>query len=198
MKKIIPIVLLFLFSLSPSTFAHSHLASSTPAEGEIITKALEQITLTFDGKVEQGSTFDLLGPNGQPVSIEEITVTDTEIIGTIQNDWVNGNYQVVWSIISADGHQMEGEYSFEVNIAETETPTTDSNEKERMTENGEESEENTNDATNQDVEQNTDTVEDNTTINQTEEGKSSNLIPIIVVVFVLAIIIIFIALRRKK
>ncbi|WP_428911880.1 copper resistance CopC family protein [Niallia sp. Krafla_26] len=198
MKKIILITLLVLFSFAPATFAHSHLESSTPENGEVVTEELREITLTFDGKVEIGSTFELLDPNGQAVSIEEIIVTDTEVIGKIPNDLKNGNYQVLWNIISADGHQMEGEFSFVVNISETETPPADSNDEEPVTENGENSEANSNDETNQGPEQNANTTENDVASDQTENEGSSNLVSVIVVVLVLAIIIIFFVLRRKK
>ncbi len=195
--------MLLLFSFVPLTFAHSHLESSIPADGEVITEDIEKITLTFDGKIEQGSTFELLGPNGQAVSIEELTVNDTEVIGTIANDLENGNYQVVWSIISADGHQMEGEFSFEINVTEAESPSADTNnEEDSVNENGEDGQTNKEENNEQDTEQNATKTEDRTENDvaggEVENEDSSNPVPVIVFGLIVAIIIFFFVLRRMK
>jgi copper resistance protein C len=192
LKKIIVLTLLFLFSFVPAIFAHSHLEVSTPEDGEVITENIDSITLTFDGNVEQGSTIELFGPDGQTVPIEEIIVTDTEVIGKISNELENGNYRVVWSIISADGHQMEGEFSFEINVPETETPVDPNDQENPEVETEKDDKGNQNDEEKQEIDQNEEFG------HQAEDEGSSNLIPIVIVMLILAIMIIFFALRRKK
>ena len=39
------------------------------------------------------------------------------------NPLENGKYKVEWKIIGADGHPINGEFSFSVNMPDTETPT---------------------------------------------------------------------------
>ena len=201
MKKLILITLLLL-SFAPAAFAHSHLENSTPGNGEVVTEELREIVLTFSGEVEQGSTFELLDSNRKAISIEEMSITDTEVIGTIPNGLENGKYILAWNIISADGHQMDGEYSFEVNLAEAETPPANNNNEDGTGNVNGEVDSNQKDVTEQDTEQNTSkTVNDKETAaagDQAENEDSSNLVPILVVVLLLVIVIIFIALRRKK
>ena len=106
-----------------ATFAHSHLEVSTPEDGEVITENIDSITLTFDGNVEQGSTIELFGPDGQTVPIEEIIVTDTEVIGEISNELENGNYTSSMVYHKRRWSSNGGEFSFEINVPETETPS---------------------------------------------------------------------------
>ncbi|WP_077248012.1 copper resistance CopC family protein [Bacillus sp. FJAT-27986] len=192
MKKIILIIaVLLMVSFVPDAFAHSHLESSTPSDGEVISEELREITLIFSGKIEQGSTFKLLDSKEQAVSVENITITDTEITGTIPVSLINGNYVVDWNIISADGHQMEGEFSFEVKIAGTESPLANNDEEEQVSKNVENHEGNQDGLNEQDS-------NENVANDQTENDISSNLVPIIIGVLIVTIIITFIALRRKK
>ena len=201
MKKLILITLIVL-SFAPAACAHSHLESSTPGNGEVVTEELREIVLTFSGELEQGSTFELLDTNRKAVSIENLTITDTKVIGSIPNGLENGKYVVAWNIISADGHQMNGEYPFEVNMVEDKTETPVVNKEEESGDiNGESTKTNQEDVSNQDSEQNsseTANVQEATAENQVENEESSNLISIIVAVLLVVIVIIFIVLRRKK
>lgn len=191
-------MVLLLVSFTPNAFAHSRLESSTPSDGEVISEELREITLTFSGKIEQGSTFKLLDSKEQVVSIENITIKDTEITGTIPVSLINGTYVVDWNIISADGHQMEGEFSFEVKIAETESPLANNDDEEQVSNNVENHEGNQDGLGEQDSNEKENGKEDDVTIDQTENDKSSNLVPILIGVLIVAIVITFISLRRKK
>lgn len=199
MKKLILITLLLSVYFVPSAFAHSHLESSAPADGQVVTEVLREIALTFDGKVEQGSTFELMYSDGKVISIEDSTITDNKVIGTLPDGLGNGTYNVVWSIISADGHQIEGEFSFEVDIAETETPaSTNNNEEEPVNEKMEDSDTNQEDVSEQGSKQKATETENDVAGDQIENKGSSTLVPILAVLLILAMIIIFILLRRKK
>lgn len=198
MKRLILITLLVSVYFVPPAFAHSHLESSAPSDGEVITEELREILLTFNGMIEKGSTFELMNSNGKAISIEDITVTDNGVIGTLPNGLENGKYDVVWKIISSDGHQMEGEYSFVVDIAVTETPSpTNDNEKESVNENMEDSEAN-HDISEQESKQKTSETENDVAGDQTKNEGSSTLVPILAILLILAMIIIFMVLRRKK
>ncbi len=116
MKKIILALFssLFMFSAAGNAFAHTHLESTNPAEGETITEPLTEVTLTFEGKIEQGSTIDLTDANNEAVEFDNISVKDQVMTGTLVNPLENGTYRARWSSISADGHPMEGEFTFTV------------------------------------------------------------------------------------
>lgn len=102
-------------TFSTTAFAHSYLGSSTPADGETVTQPLEEIVLNFDGKIEQGSYFDLQNTAGAAVTVDEFIIGDNTLTGTFTEALQNDDYTVNWSIISADGHPLEGTFSFSVN-----------------------------------------------------------------------------------
>ena len=102
-------------TVSTTAFAHSHLGGSTPADGDIVTAPLEEIVLNFDGKIEQGSYFDLQNATGTSMDVEEFIIGDGKLTGTFTEALPNDEYTVNWSIISADGHPLEGTFSFTMN-----------------------------------------------------------------------------------
>ncbi|QED48009.1 copper resistance CopC family protein [Cytobacillus dafuensis] len=106
---------LLAMSISTSAFAHSHIGGSNPADGEVVTEPLKEIVLEFDGKIEQGSYIDVKTTEGKAIKLQDIIIGDGTLTGTVVEPLPNDEYQVNWSIISADGHPLEGEFSFTVN-----------------------------------------------------------------------------------
>ncbi|TQR20071.1 copper resistance CopC family protein [Psychrobacillus vulpis] len=177
MKKIILIAFVFMLSFANSAFAHTGLESSSPANGEVIKEELSEITLTFEGKIEQSSTFELKNSNGESIPVENISINEGQMVGALSNPLENGNYEVVWSIIGADGHPIEGNIPFTVEVAAAETPVEDK------------------------VVEEENTVETPVTeqAKQAEEVQSStNIVPIIVIALIAIIVGVFFWLRRKK
>ncbi|MGI2327832.1 copper resistance CopC family protein [Planococcus sp. YIM B11945] len=115
MKKLVVLLAMLVLALPFSVEAHTTLTSSTPAEGEMITEPLEEIQLVFGTAVEQGSKMELQGESAS-YEFESIEITDNTMKGTISEELPNGAYTVKWNIIGEDGHPIEGEYSFGVNV----------------------------------------------------------------------------------
>lgn len=120
MKKLFLLTFIFFLTYVGSALAHTGLESSSPQNGDIIKEELKQITLTFETKIEQGSTFELQNLIGETLSVENITLSENQLVGTFSNPLENGEYQVNWKIIGADGHLIEGEFSFTVDLPVTE------------------------------------------------------------------------------
>ena len=182
MKRLLLITLVFMFAFTSNALAHTGLEVSSPENGEVITEELREISLTFEGKVEQGSAFELSNANGQSIPVEEISIDETQMTGTLPSVLENGDYTVVWNIIGADGHPIAGEFSFSVNVPVAEQQT-------------ESEDETISQAASQDETQ-LENVE-NTKVD--EKGQSpSYLMPVIVILLIIIIVGIFVALRRKK
>ena len=113
MKKTILLLLLVCLGAPLSVQGHSALTSSNPAEGESIEEPLEEIRLDFEGGIEQGSTMSIESEEDSP-EFEDITVLEQAMVGTFSEALPNGTYTVVWEVISADGHPLEGEILFKV------------------------------------------------------------------------------------
>ncbi len=127
MTRIILAVLaaLFTFGLGSNTYAHSHLSTSTPVDGEIVSEPLSAITLTFDGRIEQGSFLEITSAEGIVVELADLQIGKGMLTGTVAQPLINGDYDVNWSIISADGHPIEGVFSFTMNVPITEDQVED-------------------------------------------------------------------------
>ncbi|HWL13329.1 MAG TPA: copper resistance CopC family protein [Ureibacillus sp.] len=121
LKKFLLFSFIFIFSYANYAFAHTHIASSSPQNSEVLKEELKDITLTFEGKIEQSSSFTLHNAGGETISVDNITVADNVLTGTLSRPLENGEYLINWSIIGADGHVIEGEVPFTVDVAETET-----------------------------------------------------------------------------
>lgn len=109
-------VILFLILLLPfSVQAHTTLLSSTPAEGENITQALEKVELIFGTKIEEGSTMTIEGES-ESFEFDSIAVAEDSMVGDFSAALDNGSYRILWNIIGEDGHPIEGEIAFGVSI----------------------------------------------------------------------------------
>ena len=124
MKRIFIAIVAVLAAMTISTtsaFAHSHLGGSNPADGDVVSEPLNEVVLEFDGQIEQGSFIDVKTAKGKEIKLEDIIIGEGTLTGTVAEPLPNDEYQVNWSIISADGHPLEGEFSFTVNVPVSET-----------------------------------------------------------------------------
>ncbi|MCM3588291.1 copper resistance protein CopC [Mesobacillus maritimus] len=123
LKRIFTATVAFLLAMTISTSAsaHSHLSGTHPTDGEVVTEPLNEIILEFDGDIEQGSFIDVTTSEGQAVDVQDLIIGEGTLTGTLAETLPNDDYQVNWSIISADGHPLEGEFSFTVDRATPES-----------------------------------------------------------------------------
>lgn len=115
MKKLLFIAIL-LFTFPISAQAHSGLASSTPAEGETLDASPAQIGLQFESAIQQGE-MAMKDESGNAVEIADVSVSELELIGQLDEELPNGAYTVDWSAISQDGHEITGTLTFNVAAA---------------------------------------------------------------------------------
>ncbi|KKE79299.1 hypothetical protein AFL42_05885 [Oceanobacillus caeni] len=165
--------------ISTTVFAHSHLSESNPTDGDVLSEPLSEIVLEFDGDIEQGSFMDVTTTDGKDVELEEIIINESTLTGTVAEPLTNGDFQVNWNIISADGHPMEGEFSFTV---DSEVPES----REEVTEDPVETEET-------EVGDATETAEQTT-----DDEESSSMTTILIVILVVIVIVGFILLIKRK
>lgn len=101
-------------ALSTSAFAHSPLKEATPAAGETVVEPLQHVTLQFDGNIEQGSYVDFISSTGDVLQAN-VDIDGNTLTGSFDEPLPNDSYTVNWSIISEDGHPLEGDYTLNVN-----------------------------------------------------------------------------------
>lgn len=193
MKKWILIMFVFLLLSPGNVVAHTKIESSNPENGATVTDELTEITLTFGTKIEQGSRFELKGEDGVAINLQEISVEENTLLGTLAEPLENGQYQVNWNIIGADGHIMDGEIAFTVAREVTEepseeSPTDEENQKDQVST----TEENSDVIT---EEGDSNAVEDN---EGNEEDSPSYVIPVIIVLILVVLISSIVVMYRRK
>ncbi|MFF2587148.1 copper resistance protein CopC [Peribacillus butanolivorans] len=121
-KKLFLFTFIFFLAFVNNALAHTGLESSSPQNGAIVKEELQEITLTFESKIEQNSTFEIQNLNGDSIPVKNISITENKMVGSFSNPLENGKYQAKWKIIGADGHPIDGDFSFSVDMPVTETP----------------------------------------------------------------------------
>lgn len=105
--------------------AHNQFTGSTPAEGAMLTEAASTLVLEFSGAIDDRLTdLAVTGPDGAVIEAGDPTVSG----GTLEAEIVfteTGPHRIGYRVVSSDGHPVEGEIAFTVDLpAETAAPST--------------------------------------------------------------------------
>ncbi len=177
MKKLLFMLICMFISIPTMASAHTHLSSSNPTEGQVVTEELKEIILDYTGNIEKLSTMKLL-KDGVEIPLSQILVQDRQLVGTLSAPLENGSYIIDWNIVGEDGHPITGKVSFTVEIEQInkEKETTQPKVEENKQENEQQ-----------------DKVE-----TQTENQTSTNTVTTIITVLLLAILVIGLVVLFKK
>lgn len=180
------------FALATPAQAHSELISSSPTDGEESYTPPDVITLEFNETIQDiGNEIVVTGPSGADVAdgapeIDGPLVTQA-LAASQDPEGAIGTYTVTWRVVSADGHPISGEFTFEVLRGTVgDTVTEESTTDEATTAEAEETEADAESATpiSGDVE---------------EDQGSDAALPIIIGVVALAVVVaVVLVIRRKR
>nr|WP_246427764.1 copper resistance CopC family protein [Paenibacillus phyllosphaerae] len=101
-----------------SVSAHTGLKSSSPAKDETITSELKEIELNFNTVIEPMTVLTVTDAQGAEIPVK-VEAGDNSIRGAFSASLANGAYKVEWRIIGEDGHNITGEFAFDVAKPET-------------------------------------------------------------------------------
>ena len=111
-------VIVVLLALAPArtVLAHASLVASSPAANSVLDSAPKEIVLDFDEAVEgSAATVHLYRGNGQQVPLDDPqSASDNSVVTVDVPDLADDLYAVVWRVPSADGHVVEGAFSFQI------------------------------------------------------------------------------------
>jgi methionine-rich copper-binding protein CopC len=113
------IALLATFSVATgasAAFAHAEGVVSSPvADSQVASPSLISVTFTEE-LVAEYSYITLFDTAGNPVPLEPavVDVSGTVLSSAVPQTLAAGVYRVVWHNVSVDGHEVDGEFSFEV------------------------------------------------------------------------------------
>ncbi len=103
--------------------AHEQLVESSPAEGEVLADSPSEIVLTFTADVLPISPIILVRDSAGNVVHDDEPVVEGNVVSTQLPKLADGAYQVVWRVVSGDGHPIEGTVGFAVGSAMDPTPS---------------------------------------------------------------------------
>ncbi|MGG7572537.1 copper resistance protein CopC [Streptomyces sirii] len=108
-----------LFAAAAPASAHAALTGSTPAQGSVVDRAPEQVTLTFsEGVAMSDDSIRVLDPQGKRVDrgkLRNLCSGSIVKFGTgLPPGLRDGTYTVAWQAVSADSHPVSGAFTFSV------------------------------------------------------------------------------------
>lgn len=106
--------------------AHDVLISTDPAKNASLETGPGKVTLTFDAPVQGGdiNQIAVTGPGGTQWAEGAVEINSNVISAPVRPLGPAGVYTVGYRILSADGHPVEGQYTFTLTKAGTGTPAT--------------------------------------------------------------------------
>ncbi|MFE5037698.1 copper resistance CopC/CopD family protein [Streptomyces sp. NPDC056683] len=96
--------------------AHAALTGSDPSQGVVVTKAPDQISLTFSENVSMNNnSIRVLDPQGKRVDLAKPDNLSGTTYGVqLKSGLDKGTYTVAWQVVSADSHPVAGAFTFSV------------------------------------------------------------------------------------
>ncbi|WP_368504188.1 copper resistance protein CopC [Alkalihalophilus sp. As8PL] len=115
MKRILILAVWGIIMITPTyALAHSYMSESSPADGEVIHEAIDELQLLFNGGIEQFSTVTVTKDGKEEIRVDDILIESPSMYVTLESPLEAGTYIVEWVAIGADTHQTEGSYTFSV------------------------------------------------------------------------------------
>ncbi|MER6082054.1 copper resistance protein CopC [Streptomyces sp. NPDC001833] len=96
--------------------AHAALTGSDPSQGVVVTKAPDQVSLTFSENVSlNNNSIRVLDPKGKRVDLAKPDNLSGTTYGVqLKSGLGKGTYTVAWQVVSADSHPVAGAFTFSV------------------------------------------------------------------------------------
>lgn len=98
--------------------AHAYIVKSAPAANEVLTAAPDQAVIQFNEPLQKAfHSIKVTDSSGATVSVGESRIPEGEdsiLEADLQHGLRSGVYSVQWKAVSADGHPVQGTYSFQI------------------------------------------------------------------------------------
>lgn len=104
-------------ALAGPAAAHDRLVSSAPADGETLTVAPEELTLSYSANIATiGAEVVVTAPDGSDAREGDLEVVGTDVVVPLRADLPSGSYAVIWRVTSSDGHAIDGAFAFALDL----------------------------------------------------------------------------------
>ncbi|WP_228387858.1 MULTISPECIES: copper resistance CopC family protein [unclassified Nocardioides] len=108
--------------------AHAALVSSDPADGSRVASLPDEVTLEFNEEISDPAYVVVTAPDGVRVNSGDATVRGPRVTQALDAQGLAlpaGSYTLAYRVVSADGHPISGEQTFEVETATAADPATE-------------------------------------------------------------------------
>ena len=95
--------------------AHDQLISSTPADGGTLTELPTQIVLEFNNELIDAAPALLIRDAANTTIHRATPEVDGRFATTAFPELGDGSYRIAWSVVSSDGHRIEGTIAYWAN-----------------------------------------------------------------------------------
>ena len=110
---VVAAVLFTLYGTPQAAWAHNVLIGTTPGDGTQVKVAPATVVLTFnEPAIATGTKMIVTGPAGS-ATVGDPVLIDNTVRQSLQSGLPAGEYTVEWRVTSADGHPINGSFSFQ-------------------------------------------------------------------------------------
>ena len=115
--KVLVLSALLVIGQPVSANAHTELISSMPVAGAVVEQWPTEISLTFNEDLitvgdEKSNFLVVNNAVGDQISADDEVLDGSKITVSLDPNTITGPVLVYYRVVSADGHPVEGEYSF--------------------------------------------------------------------------------------
>ncbi|RPF26631.1 copper resistance CopC family protein [Georgenia muralis] len=112
--------LVLALTTAPAALAHDVLLESSPADGARLASSPGEITLTFSADLlATGAAMVLTDAAGATVTEAPAEVDGRVAAVALEEELPAAGYTVTWSVVSSDGHRIDGDLAFTVEGPDT-------------------------------------------------------------------------------
>jgi len=108
---------------STTAGAHDALTDSSPRSGDVLASGPSEITLTFSDRVfEDTAVVAVSDSESRDWVIGSPAVDDATVTIELERALPDGEYEVLWRVVSSDSHPVSGAFTFRVGDGGTVDP----------------------------------------------------------------------------
>ncbi len=114
-RAALPVVLLCALALPADASAHARLVRTVPADGAVLASPPRDVRIVFDDTVRVSSGIRAIRNDGGSVAAGTARMTGgNTLLIPLRAGLQDGDYTVLWRVLSDDGHTLSGVFAFGV------------------------------------------------------------------------------------
>lgn len=113
-SAVVSVAVATLFAVVPA-HAHDQVVSASPGANESLATAPTEVVIEFTSELlDTGALINVTDASGQDVTDGDVVLDGRVVTRKLQSNLPNGQYEIVWRVVSADGHPITDQYQFSI------------------------------------------------------------------------------------